>query len=98
MATLNRVQRNTAFMLCALSIGVGARPDPAAVQGPSPAAGVSASASAINFPPTARDWAALARLPDWSGVWTPNFSDQDAQVTSNPPPWLPAIAAQVRRL
>jgi hypothetical protein len=34
---------------------------------------------ALNLPPTAADWAALARLPDWSGVWIPKISDQDVQ-------------------
>jgi hypothetical protein len=33
------------------------------------------------------DYAALARLPDWSGVWVPDLQDQDAQVASNPTPW-----------
>lgn len=41
----------------------------------------------INPPPTAQDWADLAKLPDWSGVWNPKISDQDAQVKTNPPPW-----------
>ena len=43
--------------------------------------------SVINPPPTAQDWADLARLPDWSGVWNPKITDQDAQVKTNPPPW-----------
>jgi hypothetical protein len=29
----------------------------------------------INKPPTAADWAKLARLPDFSGVWNPNISN-----------------------
>jgi len=33
----------------------------------------------INPPPTAADWANLANLPDWSGVWTPDIRDQAAQ-------------------
>ena len=33
----------------------------------------------INPPPTLQDWQALAKLPDWSGVWTPVISDQVAQ-------------------
>src|SRR5581483_8230115 len=41
----------------------------------------------INPPPTAQDWANLAKLPDWSGVWNPKITDQDAQVKTNPPPW-----------
>ena len=53
---------------------------------------------AINPAPTAKDWAALAELPDWSGVWTPNVTDQFAQVKTNPVPWKPAAAAQVQHL
>jgi len=49
----------------------------------------------INPPPTAKDWAALAKLPDWSGVWNPKITDQDAQVKTNPPPWTPKAAAQI---
>ena len=52
----------------------------------------------INPPPRPKDWAALAKLPDWSGVWNPNISDQNAQIKTNPVPWKPEIAAQVERL
>src|SRR5262245_14076270 len=41
----------------------------------------------INPPPSAKDWADIAKLPDWSGVWNPKITDQDAQVKTNPPPW-----------
>ena len=41
----------------------------------------------INPPPTAKDWADLAKLPDWSGTWNPKITDQDAQVKTNMPPW-----------
>jgi len=41
----------------------------------------------INPPPTAADWANLAKLPDWSGVWTPDIADQNAQIRTNPIPW-----------
>jgi hypothetical protein len=53
---------------------------------------------AMNPAPTAKDWAAIARLPDWSGVWTPNISDQNAQMTTNPPPWTPGVAKQINFL
>lgn len=43
----------------------------------------------INPPPTAKDWANLAKLPDWSGVWNPKITDQDMQVKTNMPPWIP---------
>jgi len=45
--------------------------------------------------PKASDWAALARLPDWSGTWFPVISDQNKQVTSNPPAWKPEVATQI---
>jgi hypothetical protein len=48
-----------------------------------------------NPAPTPQDWAAIAKLPDWSGVWTPDFADQVAQETKNPPPWTPAVARQI---
>jgi hypothetical protein len=50
----------------------------------------------INPPPTAKDWADLAKLPDWSGVWNPNISDQDAQAKTNMPPWTPAAAELIK--
>src|SRR6266700_1481825 len=50
----------------------------------------------INPPPTARDWADLAKLPDWSGVWNPKITDQDAQARTNMPPWNPKAAELVR--
>jgi hypothetical protein len=45
--------------------------------------------------PTAAQWAALARLPDWSGTWSPDVSDQNAQIRTNPVPWKPEIQQQV---
>lgn len=61
-------------------------------------AGTGAAQEPVNPPPTAADWAALARLPDWSGVWTPDFTDQVAQIKSNPVPWTPKAAEEIRRL
>jgi hypothetical protein len=52
----------------------------------------------INPKPTAQDWADLARLPDWNGVWIPNISDQDEQQITNPTPWTPKAAAQIARM
>ncbi|HEX3949483.1 MAG TPA: hypothetical protein VHW95_06505 [Steroidobacteraceae bacterium] len=49
----------------------------------------------INPAPTLHDWQALAKLPDFSGVWTPVISDQVAQERTNPPPWKPEIAKQI---
>src|SRR5207247_9778209 len=50
----------------------------------------------INPPPTAKDWADLARLTDWSDVWNPNITDQDAQAKTNMPPWNAKAAELVR--
>jgi hypothetical protein len=52
--------------------------------------------SVINPPPTAKDWADLAKLPDWSGVWNPKITDQDAQVKTNMPPWTPPAAEYIK--
>jgi hypothetical protein len=52
----------------------------------------------INPPPTAKDWADLAKLPDWSGVWNPKITDQDAQIKTNPLPWTPKAAAQIEKM
>lgn len=60
-------------------------------------AGTSASRAedGVVPPPTPSDWAAIARLPDWSGTWSPDISDQVAQISLNPVPWKPAIREQV---
>jgi hypothetical protein len=50
----------------------------------------------INPPPAAKDWADLAKLPDWSGVWNPKITDQDAQAKSNMPPWNSKAAELVK--
>jgi hypothetical protein len=56
---------------------------------------IAADQDPINAPPTVQDWQALAKLPDWSGVWTPVISDQVAQEKSNRPPWKPQTAKQI---
>ena len=56
---------------------------------------LAAEKDPINPAPTAQDWAALAKLPDWSGVWTPVISDQVAQEKTNRPPWNPQAAKQI---
>jgi hypothetical protein len=53
------------------------------------------SPTIINPAPTAQDWADLGKLPDWSGVWNPKISDQDAQVKTNPPPWNEVAAKKI---
>jgi hypothetical protein len=37
--------------------------------------------------PAPKDWAAIAALPDWSGVWVPDVADQFRKEKTNPPPW-----------
>jgi hypothetical protein len=63
-----------------------------------PVAADETAAAALNAPPTAQDWLALAKLPDWSGIWTPDMRDQEAQETGNVPPWAPAISKQMIQL
>jgi len=53
------------------------------------------AAATLNSAPTAKDWAALAQLPDWSGVWTPFISDQNKRITTDPVPWQPKVAEQI---
>ncbi len=54
--------------------------------------------SVVNPPPTAQDWADLGKFPDWSGVWNPKISDQDAQVKTNPPPWNDVAAKKIEEM
>jgi hypothetical protein len=49
----------------------------------------------IDPAPTAADWAKIAKLPDWSGTWSPDISDQVAQIKTNPVPWKPEIQKQI---
>jgi len=62
------------------------------------AGGAFAAEDAVSPAPTAKDWLAVSRQPDWSGVWTPNVSDQFAQVRTNPVPWTPEVAKQMHVL
>ena len=62
------------------------------------AASPAAPQATLNPPPQPKEWAALAKLPDWSGVWTPNVSDQEARITRDPVPWTQKAAAQVASL
>ena len=52
----------------------------------------------INPAPTAQDYADLAKLPDWSGVWNPKISDQDRQARTNSPPWNEKVAKEVEKM
>jgi hypothetical protein len=63
-----------------------------------PLAARAASTDPIDPAPTRKDYEDLAKLPDWSGVWTPVISDQIKQEETNPPPWKPAIAKQIKKM
>ncbi len=52
----------------------------------------------LNPPPRAKDWAALADLPDWSGMWSPAPDDKAFPLGRNEPQWLPEAAQQVQQL
>ena len=45
--------------------------------------------------PTEKDWLAISKLPDWSGIWVPMTKDQDAQIKTNPTPWTPKVAKYI---
>lgn len=50
----------------------------------------------INRAPVAKDYADLGKLPDWSGTWNPNISEQFNQVNTNMPPWKPEQAKVIQ--
>jgi len=61
--------------------------------------GTTFAASAIlNAPPRASDWANLAKLPDWSGTWSPAPDDRAFPLGRKEPKWLPDAARQVEQL
>jgi hypothetical protein len=53
---------------------------------------------ALNPAPTPKDWAAIAALPDWSGVWVPDVVDQFRKVNTNAPPWNSKAAQEASAL
>jgi hypothetical protein len=65
---------------------------------PADARSAGAANGPINAAPTLQDWQALAKLPDFSGIWTPLVVDQFMQERTNPPPWLPKIAQEVKHM
>ena len=70
----------------------------AALAGPSAAFAADDDLSVINPPPTAKDWAALAKLPDWSGMLAAGRAGSDhRRSTTNPPPWNDKAAATIKR-
>jgi len=56
------------------------------------------AAEVLNPAPSPSDWAALARLPDWSGVWTPSPLVNAGPAYDDPPAWTPKAAARVARM
>src|ERR1700688_4729495 len=80
--------RHGAVLLAVLAASAGAPQSPEPAKKP----------AVVNPPPTAQDWAELAKLPDWSGVWNPKVTDQDAQVKTNPPPWNAKAAAKIAEM
>jgi hypothetical protein len=57
-----------------------------------------ATAGTIDPPATPADWEALAKLPDWSGTWVPNITDQNKRIKTDPTPWTPAVARQIEAM
>lgn len=49
----------------------------------------------LNPPLTAKDYEALGKLPDWSGIWIPDQRDQNRQARQNPPPWKPEVKPRI---
>jgi hypothetical protein len=78
--------RCAAVVVSALAISIAS---PAFAQAP------KKTPSVVNPPPTAKDWADIGKLPDWSGAWNPKITDQDAQVKTNPTPWNEVAAKKI---
>jgi len=55
-------------------------------------------AATLNPAPTAADWAAIGKLPDWSGVWQPDLGHTGVDTSITRPKWTPAAAALVAKL
>lgn len=54
----------------------------------------------INPAPTAKDWAALGKLPDWSGVWVPDQpspAEMARRTKANPAPWSEKAADRITK-
>lgn len=59
--------------------------------------GVAAlAAETMNPAPTPQDWATLAKLPDWSGVWLPDTRQPNHPFAGkSEPPWTPDAARHI---
>jgi hypothetical protein len=49
----------------------------------------------LNPPPTPKDWADQAKLPDWGGIWIPDIADQNRQWKENKTPWTAKAAKEI---
>src|SRR5471030_1584541 len=78
--------------ILAVLVAAVAMPAPAFAQAP------KKTPSVINPAPTAQDWADIGKLPDWSGVWNPKITDQDAQIKTNPTPWNEVAAKKIEAM
>lgn len=58
----------------------------------------SAPDTEINRAPSKRDWAQLARLPDWSGTWVPAPESLVFPLGHNEPSWTEAAGRQIEAL
>ena len=83
-----RVDRTTLSSMCALTFACIAM----LVSAAHGADGV------VNAAPKPKDWTELAKLPDWSGVWTPNVSDQARREKADPIPWNHKAAVEIAQL
>src|ERR1700733_5853096 len=71
----------------------------AAALGPAAAPIRAAEKHPINAPASLEEYSSLAKLPDWSGVWTPDITDQEAQERStHPPPGTAVAAKQIKKM
>jgi hypothetical protein len=52
----------------------------------------------LNPSPRRADWVALAKLPDWSGTWSPAADDKAFPLGRKEPRWLPDAGRQVQQL
>ena len=79
-------------------VGLVGRGSAALAQDATKASATKKAPAVQNPAPSAKDWADIAKLPDWTGVWNPKITDQDAQVKTNMPPWKPEILAKINKM
>jgi hypothetical protein len=63
-----------------------------------PVGAAADDADVIDRAPTAKDWADIGKLPDWSGSWNSDQQRQHSEVKSNPFPWTPKATVYVNRM